>query len=34
MALDYKVIRFWNNDIDNKFDEVYNELLRVFDITS
>ncbi len=29
-SLGYQVIRFWNNDIDNKFDDVYNELLRIF----
>ena len=33
-TLGYQVIRFWNNDIDNKFDEVYNKLLRVFDVSS
>ena len=24
----YKVIRFWNNDIDNNFDGVYEEIIK------
>ena len=29
-SIGYQVIRFWNNDIDNKFDNVYSELLKLF----
>ena len=28
----YKVIRFWNNDIDKNIDGVYRELMRVFEV--
>ena len=30
--LGYKVIRFWNNDIDNNLDGVYKILQQEFDI--
>ena len=29
----YKVIRFWNNDIDNNLDSVYLEILKVLNAT-
>lgn len=29
----YRVIRFWNNDIDNNIDGVYKKLKEVFEIT-
>ena len=29
----YKVIRFWNNDIDNNLDGVYLEILKVLNAT-
>ena len=28
----YKVIRFWNNDVDNNFEGVYLQLKKVFNI--
>ena len=28
----YKVIRFWNNDIDMNLDGVYKELMKLFEI--
>lgn len=29
----FKVVRFWNNDIDNNIDGVYEKLKEVFEIT-
>jgi len=30
--LGYKVVRFWNNDIDNNLEGVYDELKKIFEI--
>ena len=30
--LGYKVVRFWNNDVDNNLEGVYDELKKVFGI--
>ncbi|MBQ8458640.1 endonuclease domain-containing protein [bacterium] len=29
----FKVVRFWNNDIDNNIDGVYEKLKEIFEIT-
>ena len=32
VQLGYKVVRFWNNDVDNNLEGVYDELKKVFGI--
>ena len=31
-SLGYKVVRFWNNEIDNNIEGVYNKLKEIFEI--